>query len=236
MSPAVPGPASPEGADAPLYVPEPADSPNLDDLVTDDGASQDSIFIEKQQRLLTEPLYSSGAAPVEGGAFLALANVGWFYKYREPPLVPDVLLSLDAAPAGDLRSKEGRSYFQWLIGKPPQVIIEIVSDKRGGEEGLKMRTYARQGVLYYVIFDPDDLLGHGVVRACVLARGKYEPLDAKWLPNVGLGLVLRTGKFEGQQQTWLRWCDKDGRVIPTGAERAERLAAQLRALGVEPDA
>ena len=136
MSPTAPGPASPEAAGPPLYGLDPADIPNLDDLVTEDDAPVDSIFTEKQQRLLTEPLYSSWAAPVEGGAFLALANVGWFYKYREPPLVPDVLLSLDAAPAGDLRSKEGRSYFQWLIGKPPQVIIEIVSDKRGGEESL----------------------------------------------------------------------------------------------------
>jgi hypothetical protein len=41
---------------------------------------------------------------------------------------------------------------------------------------------------------------------------------------------------------WLRWCDQHGKVLPTGAEaknmetqRAERLLAQLRALGVEPD-
>jgi Uma2 family endonuclease len=235
MSPTAPGPATPETADPSLYGLDPADIPNLDQLVTEDDTPVDSIFTEKQQRLLTEPLYSSWAAPVEGG-FLALANVGWFYKWKEPPLVPDVLLSLGAAPAGDLRSKEGRSYFQWLIGIPPQVIIEIVSDKRGGEESLKMHTYARQGVLYYVIFDPDDLLENGVLRTFVLARGKYEPIDAKWFPDVGLGLVEWTGTFEGQQQTWLRWCDKEGRAIPTGAERAERLAAQLRALGVEPEA
>jgi hypothetical protein len=41
---------------------------------------------------------------------------------------------------------------------------------------------------------------------------------------------------------WLRWCDQEGNVIPTGAElaeaeraRAERLAARLRALGIDPD-
>ncbi len=241
MTPSVPGPATPEAADSLLYGLDPADIPNLDDLVTEDNQPVDSIFTEKQQRLLTEPLYSSWTPPVEGG-FLALANVGWFYKYREPPLVPDVLLSLGVAPAGDLRSKEGRSYFQWLIGDPPQVIIEIVSDKRGGEESLKMRTYARLGVLYYAIFDPDDLLKHGTLRAFVLSRGAYEAIDPRWFPVVGLGLLLWTGAFEGQQQTWLRWCDKDGRPIPTGAERArreseraERLAAQLRALGVEPE-
>jgi hypothetical protein len=238
MSPNTPGPASPETAGPPFYGLDPADIPNLDELVTEDDSPADSIFAEKQQRLLTEPLYSSWTAPVEGGAFLELANVGWFYKWREPPLVPDVLLSLGVAPVGDLRSKEGRSYFQWLIGDPPQAIIEIVSDKRGGEESVLMRTYARLAVLYYVIFDPDDLLGHGVLRAFVLSRGKYESLQGNWFPEIGLGLTLWTDTFEGQQQTWLRWCDKDRRVIPTGAERAERdaeraerLAAQLRALG-----
>ena len=90
MSPTTPGPASPETAGPPLYRLDPEDIPNLDELVTEDDSPVDSIFTEKQQRLLTERLYSPWAAPVEGGAFLALANVGWFYKYREPPLVPDV--------------------------------------------------------------------------------------------------------------------------------------------------
>ena len=75
-----------------------------------------------------------------------------------------------------------------------------------------------------------------MLRVLVLSRGKYESLDANWFPEVGLGLVLWTGTFEGQQQTWLRWCDREGRVIPTGVERTARLAAQLRALGVEPEA
>jgi len=42
---------------------------------------------------------------------------------------------------------------------------------------------------------------------------------------------------------WLRWYGPDGELIPTGAERAtqarqraDRLAAQLRDLGMEPEA
>jgi hypothetical protein len=200
---------------------DPAVVPDLDAIVTEDDQPVDNIYTEKQQRLLTEPLYSSWDGPGEGRSFLALANVGWFYKYKEPPLVPDGLLSLDAAPAGDLRSKEGKSYFQWLIGKSPEAVIEIVSDKRGGEDGFKMRVYARQGVLFYIIYDPDNLLGGGALRAYVLNRGKYEPIDPRWLPEVGLGLILWEGPFEGCHQVWLRWCDRDGRVIPTGAEQAE---------------
>ncbi|MCB1764855.1 MAG: hypothetical protein KDJ22_02160 [Candidatus Competibacteraceae bacterium] len=41
--------------------------------------------------------------------------------------------------------------------------------------------------------------------------------------------------------SWLRWVDQTGQLIPTSAERAgsaeqraERLAAQLRKLGIDP--
>src|SRR5438445_13730888 len=93
----------------PLPELDPAVIPNLDDLVTEDGAPVDSIYAEKQYRLLTEPLYSSWAGPGGGRPFLALANVGWFHTSAQPPLVPDALLSLDAFPSGDLRSKGGHS-------------------------------------------------------------------------------------------------------------------------------
>src|SRR5262249_17537884 len=159
-------------------------------------------------------------------------------------------------PAGPLRTKAGHSYFQWLMGKAPDVVIEIVSDRRGGEEDFKMKAYARLRALFYVIYDPDNLLHGGVLRAYALQRGKYEPVEPRWFLELGLGLTLWEGTFEGHPATWLRWCDQDGRVIPTGAERAEeerhraederrranetaeklkRLTAQLRALGIEPE-
>ena len=78
-----------------------------------------------------------------------------------------------------------------------------------------------------------------------------------WLEGVGIGLTLWEGTFEEDiTRLWLRWCDRDGQVIPTGAEgqaaerqraeterqradterqRAERLAERLRAMGINPD-
>jgi hypothetical protein len=55
--------------------PLPEIRPPLDDLVTEDDTPVDNMFSEKQQRLLTEPLYSSWDA---GRPFLATANVGLF--------------------------------------------------------------------------------------------------------------------------------------------------------------
>src|SRR5205809_679282 len=83
--------------------------PNLDELVTEDGAPVDNIYTEKQYRLLTEPLYSSWPGPGDGRKFLVVTDVGWFHTSGQPPLVPDALLSLDVGPAGDLLSSEGRS-------------------------------------------------------------------------------------------------------------------------------
>jgi hypothetical protein len=51
----------------------------------------------------------------------------------------------------------------------------------------------------------------------------------------GLVVVLWVGVYEGFRDVWLRWTLPDGSLVATGAERAERLAAKLRALGIDPN-
>jgi Uma2 family endonuclease len=231
------------------FVPFPEEArPRVDHLIIEDEEPMENIFFEKQERLLTEPLYCSWEGPGEGAPFAVFANVGLFPEPRQSPLVPDVMLSTEVRVADDLSRKENRSYFVWEFGKPPDVAIEFVSDRRGGEATDKMRAYARIRVLYYVIFDPDDRLKGGVLRAFRLAGKKYEPTDPAWLPDAGLGLRLWEGEYEGHRDRWLRWCDREAKVIATGRERAEqartqaererqraeRLAAKLRELGVDP--
>jgi hypothetical protein len=236
--------------------------PNLDELVIEDGAPLESIFAEKQNRLLTETLYNSWPGPGGGRPFLVLADVGLFPQGKQPPLAPDVMLSLDVELGEDLSRKENRSYFLWIMGKPPNVVIEFVSDRRGAEAGLKQKQYARIGVTNYVIFDPRNLLGDGVLRSFVLKAGAYEPLREHWFSDAQIGLTLWEGPYEGRRATWLRWCDSQGQVIPTAGERIEstcrqadearrqadearrqadeerarreRLEARLRELGIEP--
>ena len=113
--------------------------PSVEHLVTEDGKPVDNIFSEKQQRLLTEPLYASWNTDAR---FLALANVGLFYSVRVPPYVPDVLLSLNVHAPKDLFPKTNRSYFVWEYGKPPDVVIEIVSNREGYEDTDKLLGYA----------------------------------------------------------------------------------------------
>ena len=43
-------------------------------------------------------------------------------------------------------------------------------------------------------------------------------------------------KYKNMELPWLRWWDLQGNLLLIGEERANRLTAQLRALGVEPEA
>src|SRR5262249_2710532 len=69
--------------------------PNYDQIVTEDDQAVENIYSEKQQRILTEPLYSSWPGPGECRKFAVFSNVGLFYAIKKPPLAPDVFLSLD---------------------------------------------------------------------------------------------------------------------------------------------
>jgi Uma2 family endonuclease len=191
-------------------------------LVTEDDKPVDNLFSEKQMRLLTEPLYATPSFPGGDHPFVAMANVGLFYAMRRPPLVPDVLLSLDVRFPEEVWSKHHRSYFTWLYEKPPDLVIEVVSNTEGQELGTKLTTYAEIGILYYVVFDPQQLLNQGVLRIFELQRRSYVERDSDWFPEIGLGLKLWRGAYEGVEQEWLRWCYEDGEPVPTGAERAEQ--------------
>jgi Uma2 family endonuclease len=213
---------------APNLEAEPEPDIDYDALVTEDHKPVERIYLEKLYRLLTRPLYASWPGPGEGRRFLVLVNVGWFYQRKTPAVVPDCLFSLDVSCPEDLHVKQGHSYYQWDMGKPPDVVIEFVSDRTGGEETYKKNLYARLGVPYYVVFDPEQLLSPDTLRTYELVGRIYRLADPGPWPGVGLGLRLWQGKFEGLEDVWLRWCDANGEIIPTGEERAAQLAKQVQ--------
>ena len=159
-------------------------------------------------------------------------------------------------------AKEHRSYLLWEFGKPPDVVIEIVSNTARGEADEKRQKYARMRVIYYVIYDPLRQVMPDVLTIYRLSGTGYERHSSRRFPDIGLGVTLWEGTYEGKTDTWLRWTDADGNLILTGKERAEqehqraeqerldkeqtlqqlaqerqradRLAALLRQLGYDP--
>jgi Uma2 family endonuclease len=212
--------------------------PDADKLVTEDDTPVDNFASAKQQRLLVSSLYSS----VQERTFLAEANVGIYHTDGQSAIVPDVFLSLDVQVPENWWDKQNRSYLVWKFGKPPEIVIEIVSNKEGDELGKKLKIYEQMRVSYYIVYDPSHQLGEHIFHIHELRGMRYFKTSETWLEQVGLGLTLWEGEFESRQDIWLRWCYKDGNLLFTGDERAEqaeqraqKLAERLRELGINPD-
>jgi Uma2 family endonuclease len=199
--------------------------PDANQLITEDDTPVDNLGSEKQQRLLAGSLYSAQKERI----FLAAANVGIYYAEGQPAIVPDVFVSFDVQIPANWWEKQNRVYLVWKFGKPPEIAIEIVSNQVGGELGKKLEIYQQMRVSYYIVYDPSRQLGEQVLYIYELRGMRYVEIADTWLEQVGLGLTLWDGVFEGRQETWLRWCDREGNILPTGDElafQAEERASQ----------
>jgi Uma2 family endonuclease len=195
--------------------------PNYESLITEDDKPVDNIYSERQLQLLTTTLHDSWEGPCKGEPRFVASDVGLFFADRNPAFAPDVLISLGVAPPQENHlAKENRSYFVWRYNKPPDLNLEVVSNLVGGELTTKLLGYARMGVIYYVVWDPESLLSERKLHCFALERGKYVPCDP-WFPILELGVKVWEGVFGDMHATFLRWCDLDGNILPTGAERAE---------------
>lgn len=219
-----------------LLEPDDIPIPDVSGLVTEDDTPVDNLLSEKQMRFLTEPLHSHFRPP-GGRRFFLSANVGLFPTPDDDPLVPDVLLSMDTAPKQPFTEKRNRSYFLWEHGKPPDVVIEIVSNTKGKELTQLLRRHERLRSSHYVVYDPSLLLSDVYLTHFELSGGALvEQPGRVFFPEVGLGLALWSGAYEGETLQWLRWVDADGVPVPTGAERANVEQARANAANERADA
>ncbi|NJL44877.1 MAG: Uma2 family endonuclease [Leptolyngbyaceae cyanobacterium SM2_3_12] len=83
-------------------------------------------------------------------------------------------------------------------------------------------------VPYYVVYDRYS----GILRFFQLVADRYQeqPLlqgsNLKiWLPELGIGLGIWEGAFEGATRPWLRWCDQNGNWLLLDTEQ-ERIAKE----------
>src|SRR5580658_9240118 len=62
----------------------------------------------------------------------------------------------------------------------------------------------------------------------VLNGGKYVSCEP-WFPLMELGVTTWDGDYDGYPGQWLRFCDRSGRPLPTGIERAETAEQAVKA-------
>ncbi|MFB2920315.1 MULTISPECIES: Uma2 family endonuclease [Aerosakkonema] len=146
------------------------------------------------------------------------------------PIVPDGFLSL----AVERRKGSGSrsSYVVWEENNiVPIFSLEVVSRTPGGEYDEKMQTYARLGVLYYVIYNPDywQRDRHQPLEVYRLVDGAYrlqigEPF---WMAEIGLGIGRAITQTGGLQREVLSWFNQQGERYLTPEEIAAETQREL---------
>jgi Uma2 family endonuclease len=145
---------------------------------------------------------------------------------------PDVMVVF-GRPKGDRGS-----YRQWEEGDiAPQVVFEIVSPgNRFGEMVRKFRFYDRFGIEEFYSYDPDGAELTGWLRDGDHLQ-EIEKMDGWVSPRLGVRFDMSAGElriFRPDGQPFVTFVELAQRS-EAERQRAERLAAQLRALGFDPE-
>ncbi|MBD2085334.1 Uma2 family endonuclease [Trichocoleus sp. ST-U3] len=133
-----------------------------------------------------------------------------------------------------VKNTEKKERLSWVVweeeGKYPDLIIELLSNTTASiDRNLKKELYQnRFRTPEYFWFDPESL----ELAGFRLVGEQYQaivPNPQGWLWSEVLDLYL------GIEAGKLRYFIPEGSLVLTPEEAAERLAEQLRSLGIEPD-
>jgi Uma2 family endonuclease len=138
------------------------------------------------------------------------------------------------------------SYLQWREDNiAPQVVCEVTSPGNTyGEMAEKLRFYDRFGVQEYYLFDPEDQELSGWQRTGASLE-QIPHMDGWVSPRLGIRFELSAGElqvFGSDGRRFLTYVelasqlDEEKRARQQAEEQAARLAAKLRALGIDPEA
>ena len=207
-----------------------------------------SNFYENPQSFLLTSSIDPVLARLHGAGPYCIGEDSFIYfDDTDPPLngarAPDWFYIPGVPQTVDGRYR--RSYVLWRDRVPPLIVIEYVSGN-GDEERDRTPNRGKFWVYeqairaeYYAIYEPN----FGRVELFRLVNSRYESVPANLrghypIEPLGVELGIWNGAYLNLTMGWLRWWDADGNLLPSAeerAERAERLAAKLRAMGVDPD-
>ncbi|MFB2974603.1 Uma2 family endonuclease [Aerosakkonema sp. BLCC-F183] len=209
----------------------------------------DGTFVKNFQEHPQSILLTSSITPVlqqrhPDGQYTIGQDCGIYWRITEPPErgaeAPDWFYVPDVPPM--LNGRYRRSYVLWQEIVAPLIVLEFVSGDGSEErdrtpyEG-KFWVYERAiRVPFYGIYEGS----RGRVEVYQLFNGRYQliPINDRGhypIEPLGVEIGIWQGQYQNVEFPWLRWWDAQGNLLLTAEERADRLAAQLRSLGVEPE-
>ena len=221
---------------------------------------EDGSFVKNYQEPPQGDLLTDSITPIlkqlhPDGNYCIGRDCGIYWRLPEPPealekgaeapdwfYIPNISPTID----GEVR----RSFILWQETAIPFIALEFVSGNGSEERDQtpvkgKFWVYERAiQIPFYGIYE----VKKAQVEVYHLVNGRYQ----KMIPNdrghypiepLKVELGIWRGEYQNQQFPWLRWWDAEGNLLLTSQEqiererqRGDRLAAQLRALGIEPEA
>ena len=221
---------------------------------------EDGNFVKNYQEPPQGDLLTDSITPIlkqlhPDGNYCIGRDCGIYWRLPEPPEAPEkgaeapdwfYIPNIPPTINGEVR----RSFVLWQETAIPFIALEFVSGNGSEERDQtpvkgKFWVYERAiQIPYYGIYE----VKKAQVEVYQLINGHYQ----KMIPNdrghyaielLKVELGIWRGEYQNQQFPWLRWWDAEGNLLLTSQEqiererqRGDRLAAQLRALGIDPEA
>ncbi|MEH2213370.1 Uma2 family endonuclease [Nostoc sp.] len=172
-------------------------------------------------------------------------NLFIYYEkgYPESVVAPDVFVVFG------VENRDRRSYKTWEENnQTPDFVLEITSKTtRSKDQGAKKGIYAFLGVREYFQYDPTGDYLNPQLQGLQLVDGNYFPVATNTLPDatvslssqvLGLELRLEAGKLRFYNPATgqiLLTHEEEATARQAAEEKAQRLAAKLRELNIDPD-
>jgi Uma2 family endonuclease len=222
----------------------PVTLPDHTQLPESDGTFVKNFQEHPQSILLTDSIEPILQQRHPDGQYAIGQDCGIYWRITEPPEkgaeAPDWFYVPNVPPVinGEIR----RSYVFWQEFIAPLIILEFVSGD--GTEERDKTPWTGKFFIYEQVIRPAFYAIYEVKRAQVevyqFVANQFaliQPNERGHYPIIPLGVELGIwqGRYQNQDLPWLRWWNDKGNLLLTGAERADRLAAQLRAAGIEPE-
>lgn len=209
----------------------------------------DSTFVKNFQEHPQSILLTDSIQPVlqqlhPQGDYCIGQDSGIYWRMSDPPergaeapdwfYVPNVPATLNGKPR--------RSYVLWQEFIAPLIILEFVSGD--GTEERDKTPWTGKFWIYEQVIRPAFYGIYEVQKASVevfhYIENRFESISPNErghfpIPPMGVELGIWPGQYQNLDLPWLRWWDLQGNLLLTGEQRAERFAAKLRELGVDPD-
>ena len=204
----------------------------------------DGTFVKNFQEHPQSILLTDSIGPVlenihPDGQYAIGQDCGIYWRETDPPEkgaeAPDWFYVPNVPPKLD--GKIRRSYVLWREFIAPLIALEFASGNgdeerdrtplpRTGEKTKPGKFWVYEQIIripYYGIYE----INNGKLEVYAHQNGYYQkmsPNDREHYPILPLGIELGLwrGRYQNQDQLWLRWWDSEGNLLLIGDERAER--------------